>query len=162
MGIEIAFWVLAVVAVVAALAVVTMRNVFRAAISLVFAFVAVAGLYITLSADFLAAAQVLVYVGGISVLIVLGVMLTRDVPQASQANRLRVPAFQVAAGLLGLLLFAIAGTSWDTSSANPTAPTTQALASHLFAPTGWLVTIEIGGVLLLAALIGAVVLAREK
>ena len=162
MGLEIAFWIMAVVAIIAAVAVVTMRNVFRAAISLVFCFVAVAALYVTLSADFLAAAQVLVYVGGISVLIVLGVMLTRDVPQGSPPNRLRVPAFLVAAGLLGLLLFAIAGTAWDQPKALPVTPTTQALASHLFAPTGWLVTLEIGAVLLLAAVIGAVVLAREK
>jgi NADH-quinone oxidoreductase subunit J len=162
MGLEIAFWIMAVVAVVAALAVVTMRNVFRAAISLVFCFVAVAALYITLSADFLAAAQVLVYVGGISVLILLGVMLTRDVPQASQSNRLRVPAFLVAAGLLGLLLFAIGGTTWNQPKALPVTPTTQALASHLFAPGGWLITLEIAGMLLLAAVVGAIVLAREK
>ena len=162
MGLAIAFWVMAVVAVVAALAVVTLRNVFRAAISLVFCFLSVAALYVTLSADFLAAAQVLVYVGGISVLIILGVMLTRDVPQGSRSNRLSVPAFLVAAGLLGLLLFAIGGTTWNTSSLSPAAPTTQALASRLFDPTGWLVTVEIGAMLLLAAVIGAVVLAREK
>ncbi len=162
MGLEIAFWIIAVVAVVAALAVVTQRNVFRAAISLVFCFLGIAALYVTLSADFLAAAQVLVYVGGISVLIILGVMLTRDVPQASQSNRLRVPAFLVAAGLLGLLLFAIGGTTWNVSVAAPTAPTTQPLAALLFAPTGWLITLEIAAVLLLAAVIGAVVLAREK
>ena len=64
--------------------------------------------------------------------------------------------------MLGLLLFAIGGTTWDVSTALPVTPTTQALAGHLFDPGGWLVTVEIGGVLLLAAVIGAVVLAREK
>ncbi len=162
MGLEIAFWVFAVVVVAAALAVVTLRNVFRAAISLVFCFLGVAALYVTLSADFLAAAQVLVYVGGIAVLIVLGVMFTRDVPQGSQPNRLRVPAFLVAAGLLGLLLFAIGGTTWSQPKALPVTPTTQALASRLFDPAGWLVTVEIGAMLLLVAVIGAIVLAREK
>ncbi len=67
MGLEIAFWVLAVVSVGAALAVVLIRDIFRAALSLVLCFLAVAGIYITLSADFLAAAQVLVYVGAISI-----------------------------------------------------------------------------------------------
>ncbi|GAI71044.1 unnamed protein product, partial [marine sediment metagenome] len=69
MGFEIAFWALAVVGVAAALAVVLLRDVFRAALSLVLCFLAVAGIYVTLSADFLAAVQVLVYVGAISVLI---------------------------------------------------------------------------------------------
>ena len=65
MGTVVAFGILAVVAVVAALGVVFLKNVFRAALSLVLCFLMVAGLYITLSADFLAAVQVLVYVGAI-------------------------------------------------------------------------------------------------
>ncbi|GAI40794.1 unnamed protein product, partial [marine sediment metagenome] len=77
MGLEIAFWLLAVVGILAALAVVLLRNVFRAALCLVVCFLAVAGIYITLSADFLAVAHVLIYVGAISVLIILAIMLTR-------------------------------------------------------------------------------------
>ena len=69
MGLDIAFWILAIVGIAAALVVVLLRNVFRAALSLVLCFVTVAGIYVTLSADFLAAVQVLIYVGGISVLI---------------------------------------------------------------------------------------------
>ncbi len=63
MGLDIAFWVLAVVGIAAALTVVLLRDVFRAALSLVLCFLTVAGLYITLSADFLAAVLVLIYVG---------------------------------------------------------------------------------------------------
>ena len=70
-GIDIAFWVLAIVGIAAALAVVLLRDVFRAALSLILCFLTVAGIYVTLSADFLAAVQVLIYVGGISVLIIL-------------------------------------------------------------------------------------------
>ena len=75
-GFDIAFWILAVVAVMAALAVVLLGNVFRAALSLVLCFLVVAGIYITLSADFLAAVQVLIYVGAIAVLIILAIVLT--------------------------------------------------------------------------------------
>ena len=65
MGLVIAFWILAIVAIVSALGVVLLRNVFRAALSLILCFITVAGLYVTLSADFLAAVQILVYVGKI-------------------------------------------------------------------------------------------------
>ncbi len=85
-GLDFAFWILAIVGVVAALLVVTLRNVFRAALSLVVCFLTVAGIYVTLSADFLAAVQVLVYVGAISVLIILAIMMTRRVPGGSPAN----------------------------------------------------------------------------
>ena len=77
MGVDIAFWILAVVSVAAALMVVTLRNVFRAALALILCLVVVAGIYVTLSADFLAAVQILVYVGGISILVILAIMLTR-------------------------------------------------------------------------------------
>ena len=86
MGLEIAFWVLAVVGVVAALAVVLLRDVFRVALSLILCFLVVAGIYVTLSADFLAAVQVLIYVGAISVLIILAIMVTREVQQGSLSN----------------------------------------------------------------------------
>src|ERR1039457_7071326 len=99
MGLVIAFWILAVVTVVSALNVVIQKNVFRAALSLIVCLVAIAGLFITLSADFLAAVQILVYVGAVSVLIILAIMLTREYSQGSPSNRLRVPAF------IGAVLF---------------------------------------------------------
>ena len=83
MGLDFAFWIMAIVVVAAALGVIFLRNVFRAALSLVLCFITVAGLYITLSADFLAAIQILVYVGAISVLIILAIMMTREVQQGS-------------------------------------------------------------------------------
>ena len=104
MGLEIAFWIMAVNRVAAALAVVLLGDVFRAALSLVLCFLGVAGIYVTLSADFLAVVQILVYVGAISVLIILAIMLTREVQRGSPANRLRFPAFIVAALFLGGVL----------------------------------------------------------
>ena len=92
MGLAIAFWILAVVGILAALGVVLLRNVFRAALSLILCFLAVAGLYVTLSADFLAAVQILIYVGAISVLIILAIMMTREVQQGNLSNKLQIPA----------------------------------------------------------------------
>jgi len=161
-ALDIAFWLLAVVSVVAALAVVLLRDVFRAALSLVLWFVTVAGLYITLSADFLAAVQILVYVGAISILLILGIMLTRDVQRGSPTNKLRVPAFLVALLFLGTVGFAVFNTPWEISAVEPTTPTTAALAGKLFGETGYILSVEIAAVLLLAAILGAIVLAREK
>ena len=162
MGLDIAFWVLAAVIVVAALAVVTLRNVFRAAISLILCFVGVAGIYITLSADFLAVIQVLVYVGGISVLILLAIFLTRDVPEGSQSNRLRLPAFLMASILLAIMVFSVMNTTFPVSSLKPVEQTTGALGQMILGDSGYVLPLEIAGVLLLAAILGAIVMAREK
>lgn len=161
-GFDIAFWILAVVGVTAALAVVLLGNVFRAALSLVLCFLTVAGIYITLSADFLAAVQVLIYVGAISVLIILAIMLTREVQRGSPSNKFRVPAFLVAVIFLGGVAFALLNTSWQVSEASPLEPTTPAIAGLLFGEGGFILPVEIGAILLLAAIIGAIVLVREK
>ena len=143
MALDIGFWVLAVVSVAAALTVVLLRDVFRAALSLVLCFLAVAGIYVTLSADFLAAVQVLVYVGGISVLIILAIMLTRDVQQGSPSNKLRIPAFFVAIIFLGIVGFTLVNTPWQVSTVPPLEPTTSALAIKLLGEGGFILPVEI-------------------
>ena len=162
MGITIAFWILAVVGILAALGVVLLRNVFRAALSLVLCFLAVAGIYITLSADFLAAVQVLIYVGAISVLIILAIMLTRNAQWGSLSNKLSIPALVVAVLLLGVVGWAVVNTPWRVSGLPPLEPTTSALAGRLFGEGGFILVVEIAAVLLLAAILGAIVLVREK
>jgi NADH-quinone oxidoreductase subunit J len=162
MGVTIAFWILAVLMIAAALSVVLLRNVFRAALSLVLCFLAVAGLYITLSADFLAAVQVLVYVGAIAVLIILAIMMTRDVQRGSLGNRLQIPAFIVAVLFLGVVAYAVVNTSWSIAGVAPQEPTTSALAGKLFGEEGFILPLEIAPILLLAAILGAIVLVREK
>jgi len=162
MGLDIAFWVLAIVGIAAALAVVLLRDIFRAALSLILCFLAVAGIYITLSADFLAAVQVLIYVGAISVLIILAIMLTREVQRGSPSSKLRIPAFVVAILFLGVMGFAMLNTQWLVSDIPPVEPTTAALAQRLFGEGGFILAVEIAAVLLLAAILGAIVLVREK
>jgi NADH:ubiquinone oxidoreductase subunit 6 (subunit J) len=162
MGLNAAFWIMAVVIIAAALAVVFLHNIFRAALSLIVCFIAVAGIYLTLSADFLAAVQILVYVGAISVLIILAVMMTREVHKGSPANRLRLPALVVAAVLLGLLVYSVTASPWQIAAETPLSPTTQPLAALLFSKQGFILPVEIAATLLLAAILGAIVIAREK
>jgi len=162
MAITIGFWLLAIVGVAAALTVVMLRDVFRAALALVLCFLMVAGIYVTLSADFLAAVQVLVYVGGISVLIILAIMLTREVQRGSPSNKLVIPAFIVAVIFFGVVAFTLVNTPWAISQATPLAPTTSALAGKLMGEGGFILAVEIAAVLLLASILGAIVIVREK
>jgi NADH-quinone oxidoreductase subunit J len=162
MGLVISFWILAIVTVVAALGVILQKNVFRAALSLVLCLAAIAGIFVTLSADFLAAAQILIYVGAVSVLIILAIMLTRDFSQGNLSNRGRFPAFIVVAALFGLTIWSVLSTNWKISTGIPQTPTTIGLAERIFGQNGFILPLEIAGVLLLAAVIGAIVIAREK
>ena len=162
MGLIVAFWLLAIVAILGALGVVLLKNVFRVALSLVLCLMAVAGLFVTLSADFLAAVQILVYVGAISVLIILAIMMTGEVTQGSPSNRLRVPAFIIAVLFFAVVAFAVVNTQWRISPVPPQEPTTAALAGKLFGERGFILPLEIAPILLLAAIVGAIVLVREK
>ncbi len=159
---DIVFWVLAIVTVVAALAVVIIKDVFRVALCLVFLFFTIAGIYITLHADFLAVVQVLVYVGAISILIIVAIMLTRETRQGSTSGKLRIPAIVVGVLLLGTLAFTAISTEWQTNDVPPLEPTTEAIGLKLFGEGGYLLPVEISAILLLAAVLGAIVLIREK
>ena len=162
MGLAIAFWILAAVGILAALGVILMRNIFRAALCLILCFLTVAGIYVTLSADFLAVVQVLIYVGAISVLIILAIMLTREVQRGSLSNKLQLPAFIVALLFLEVLVLTLINTPWQIASTPPVAPTTHALATILFGEGGFILPVVIAALLLLSAILGAIVLAREK
>jgi NADH-quinone oxidoreductase subunit J len=164
---NISFWILALVCVAAALAVVSLRDVFRAAIALVVCFLTIAGIYILLSAEFLAVVQILIYVGAISIIIILAIMMTHEYRRGSPSNKLRLPAFFVTLVFLGLVLFAILNTKWSLTPSvldNPNIKvmTSQDLAGRLFGTGGYALPIEIGGLLLLAAIIGAVLIMRDK
>jgi NADH-quinone oxidoreductase subunit J len=161
-GTTVAFWVLGIIAVLAALSVVLLRDVFRAALSLVLCFLMVAGLYLTLSADFLAAVQILIYIGAISVLIILAIMLTREVHRGSPSSRFRFPAFIIAVVFFAVIAYAMLNTPWQISNTPPLTPTTPAIAGLLFGEGGFILPVEIAPVLLLAAILGAIVLVRER
>ena len=100
-------------AIGAALGVVLTKDLFRAALLLVLVFVAVAGFFVLLNAEFLAVVQVLIYAGAISILIIFSVMLTRDVQRGNLPNRLQVPAVLFAALLLSALVVVAIDTDWN-------------------------------------------------
>lgn len=110
---DIAFWLLAAVAISASLGVVLVRDLFRAALLLALVFIAVAGFFVMLSAPFLAVVQVLIYVGAISILLIFAVMLTRDVRQGNLPNRLQIPAVLFPALLLAAMIMVAVTTDWQ-------------------------------------------------
>ncbi len=170
--IDLAFWIIAIVMVIAALGVVLLRDLFRAALVLVLCFFAAAGIFITLNADFLAGVQVLVYVGAIGILLMFAIMLTRNIQSGNPFNRLNGPALLVSLLLLVTIITVVLTTDWPayTQAELPQAvtveldqPTTTGLAEALFnKDVGFVLPFEIASVLLLGALIGAIVLVRSK
>ena len=175
---DIAFWVLSVSSIVAAIAVVQLRDLFRVALFLVVSFLGVAGLFILLRAEFLAVVQVLIYVGAISVLILFAILMTRDVEQGSPSNRLQVPAGIMALLFLAAAAFVAYGTNWTliegvswigtvdtcavkaTTAADVFCNTVPRIAELLL--RDYVLAFEIASVLLLAAIIGALALVREQ
>ncbi len=162
MGTTIAFWVLSAAAVLSGLAVVGLRSIFRSALALILCFLSVAGLFITLSADFLAAVQVLIYVGAVAVVIILAIMLTREVEHGNLSNKLRIPALGVSFFFLAAAAFTAVGTSWPVSQQAPVENTAALLGGLLFGTQGFVLLVEIAALIILATIIGAISIAREK
>ncbi len=181
---EIAFWVIAVSSIVAAIAVVQLRDLFRAALFLVVSFLGVAGMFVLLRAEFLAVVQILIYVGAISVLIVFAIVMTRDVNQGSPPNRLQVPALVLAALFFAAAAFVALETDWnltgsvvEAAAASADTPEVAAQlqaidASGLYSGSvssigellvrNFVLAFEVASVLLLAAVLGALALIRER
>jgi NADH-quinone oxidoreductase subunit J len=160
-GASIAFWMLAVVAVGSALGVILLRDMFRAVLFLVVTFLAVAGLFVTLNADFVAAVQVLIYAGAISILLIFAVLLTRDVQQGNPSNRWQLPGMFLGGVLVATLIVAVVNTDWRLSAEEPLQSTTASIADTLFTDA-YVLPLEIASALLVSAMIGAVVLARGR
>ena len=92
------------------------KDLFRAALLLVLVFMAVAGFFVLLSAEFLAVVQVLIYAGAISILVIFAIMLTRDVQRGNLPNRLQIPAVLFSALLLSALVMVATDTGWNLIS----------------------------------------------
>lgn len=160
-GASIAFWVMATTAVGSALGVILLKDIFHAALFLVVTFLSIAGIFVTLNADFIAAVQVLIYAGAISILLIFAILLTRDVHKGNPSNRYQAAGVFLGAVLLATLIVAFVNTNWRLSSEPPLDSTTAALADTLFT-NKFVLPFEVASVLLLAAMIGAVVLARGR
>jgi len=117
------FYILAGVILISAFLVVTLRNVFHSALFLVLTFFTVAGIYLMLNAEFLAAVQVLIYVGAVTILILFAIMLTYQIQTQSvkQTNEQVVPAALLSAVFLGLAIFSLTRTFGDVAPAKQNA-----------------------------------------
>ncbi|MEB3273166.1 MAG: NADH-quinone oxidoreductase subunit J [Prochlorothrix sp.] len=160
----VSFIVLSVTMIVAALGVVLSANIVYSAFLLGGVFISISGLYLLLNASFVAAAQLLIYVGAINVLILFAIMLVNKgeafKPLKYLWLRQLVTAF-VCAGLFVLLSTMVVTTPWDLSLAVPIGDEAiYVIAQHFF--TDYLLPFELASVLLLMALIGAIVLARRE
>lgn len=159
---DLVFWILAIITVVSALLVIFTRNIFRSALFLILAFFAIACVYILLSADFLAAVQVLVYIGAIGILIIFAIMLTREVQRANLPGKLSWPALIASLLLLVLISISLLNTTWRLAPQATYQETTRLIGERLYSVGGFVLPFEIASILLLAAIIGAIVLVREK
>jgi NADH:ubiquinone oxidoreductase subunit 6 (subunit J) len=159
---QIVFLILAVAAVGSAVGVVTSRNIFYSALMLVACLFLVAGFYILLEAPFLAAVQVLVYVGAIAVLIIFAVMLTERIMsrKARAWNEQWWVALLVAICLAAVLVYVVTTAVWRVSDAAPIADPVVALGQTLMST--YVLPFEVASILLLMALIGAIIISREE
>ena len=158
---DVLFLSLAGVMLGSALLVVTLRDIIRCGIALVVAFAALAGIYVMLGAPLVAAAQVLVYIGAIAVLILFAIMLTqaKSAPGRLAFQTQAIPAAIAAIILAVVVAAAVTATDWgDVDTQIVTA--TDALARLMFGE--YTLPFEIVGALLLAAIIGAVFLAKRE
>jgi NADH-quinone oxidoreductase subunit J len=155
------FVVIAAVMVVAAVRVVTTKNIVHAALYLVVVLAGVAALFVLTMAEFTAATQVLIYIGAVIVLFLFGIMLTRAPmhPKESLDNDLRWPGLIVSLFLAGVLAALLVDT-YGADKVDPAEPIRTAAVTNSVFRT-YIIPFEVVGVLLLGALIGAVVLARK-
>lgn len=160
--VNVAFYCLAAMLVVSAFAVVVLPRIVHAALSLVLVFLSIAGIYILLQSEFLAAVQVIIYVGAVTVLVLFAIMLTNRsyAPDSNPPNSQWAVAGVVAVAVLGMLLLVISSAGFPTTpqvalTGDTTLAIGRAILNQYFLP------FEIAAMLLLGAMIGAIVIARE-
>ena len=158
----IIFYVIAAVVIGSAAMVAFSRNIIYSAFSLLGTFAGVAGLYVFLGADFVAGVQLLIYVGGILIIILFAVMLTHRITDVEITNRAvgRFPALLVVALLIFLLVQAVRETSWLKAKETSYAPTTATIGDSFL--ENYLLPFELASVVLLVALIGAATISRKE
>jgi NADH-quinone oxidoreductase subunit J len=161
-GEAIAFYILAGMVLAAALIVVNSRNVVHAAVSLIPVLLGVAGFYVLLHAEFLTVVQILIYAGGVTVLILFVVLLTEGATGVHRRQRNeQVPMALAASGVLAAVLLVLYGrTTWPRAPAALPAYNPGAVGESLFGP--YVLAFVVVGIVILAVLVGAVVVARRE
>jgi NADH:ubiquinone oxidoreductase subunit 6 (subunit J) len=170
----IIFWIIAVAMVVAALLVVTLRNIVHSALSLIVVFALAAGIYILLNAEFIAIVQILIYAGAVTILILFALMLTRisGQPITNPANKQWWVAVVICTFLGACIVYAatVSPRMTQTTLAHGPVPlpagvnNVVAIGQLLYSPTGYsyVLPFEIASLVLLVAIIGAIVMGREE
>lgn len=159
---DVLFYLLAALTVGGAAGVALSRNIVYSAVGLLMALLGAGSLYVFLSADFVAVTQLLVYIGGVLVLILFAVMLTNRITEVNVSNS----SFGLFGGFLlfvcvaPVLLAVAALTPWAAKVPAALAPTTEAIGNGFL--TRWLLPFEVASLVLLATLVGAVVIARKE
>jgi NADH:ubiquinone oxidoreductase subunit 6 (subunit J) len=173
---RIIFIIVSVITLGTGFVVVTNRNLFHAALAMMASFLGVAAFYVLLDAGFLAAAQLLVYIGAISILIIFAIMMTRRMMQASEPSFNTQWGMGIFTALVALvLLAAVIANFWPTEPSTdiPLASrtvvpdsllqdTTAALGRAFVSIDAFVIPFELASVLLLAALVGAILVAWPK
>ena len=159
---DVLFYVVAGLTIAGAAGVALSHNILYSAIGLLIALLGAGALYVFLAADFLAVTQLLVYIGGVLVLVLFAIMLTSKISEVNVSNTSvglfgGVLLFAAVAPVLGAVAFL---TPWAVRDPGPLAPTTKAIGDALL--TRWLLPFEVASMLLLATLVGAVVMARKE
>jgi len=159
---DLIFYLFALVTLVSAFLVVTTKNIVHAAFYLLFTFFGVAGIYALLGADFIAVVQLMVYVGGILVLILFGVMLTNKITNVQIRSGVSnvLPAAIIIGIFAGALLTMVLNTRWFEVASKPLISTIPQIGSLLIKQ--YVLIFELLGILLLIALIGAATIARKE
>jgi len=139
--------------------VVATRNVVHASLALLLSLLAVAGIYLILFAEFLAIVQVLIYGGAITIVLLFAIMLTRTAEYPRITDNRQWP---LAAAAAVATLAVLAGSFWTNAAVGtePHSPALTDLANSLF--TRWAIPFEVASLVLLVALIGAIIIARES
>ncbi len=145
--------------------VVLSKNIMHAAFSLLFTFFGVAGMYVLLNADFLAITQIMIYIGGILVLIIFGVMLTTRITGVDVKSG-KIGKFQLGGAIIFTtlmaftLVYVFSQTHWYQAEAPALDSTAELIGNELL--THYILAFEIASVLLLIAIVGAAFIARKK
>ncbi len=159
---QILFIAIALLTVLSAAVVAFSNKIIHSAFALLATFTGFAMLYVYLSADFLAVTQIVVYVGGILILILFGVLMTHKIYSTTKKTAHNSLIVSLVGGLLaaGIIIFIISKTPWAPMLVKGFNPTTAIIGKEIL--TGYLLPFEIISVLLLGALIGAIYIARAE
>jgi NADH-quinone oxidoreductase subunit J len=158
---DLIFYLFAAITVLSAFFVVTSRNIVHAAFYLLFTFFGVTGIYVLLGADFVAIVQLIVYVGGILILLIFGVMITNKITQVDiKTGTVHTLPAAIGVGLFtGIVGAVIFNTEWVVVDSPMPVATLSTLGEMLL--TEYVLIFELLGILLLVALIGAASMARK-